>query len=212
MDKPVIIFGAGNLTEAAIEIFNSHGIIIYGILDDKKDKIGKEVLTVPILGSMNDDGFLKFIGKKCEAFLATDDSLLRKNLAEMLKTKRKTMPVNAIHNSAVISDFADLHHGIFINMGSVVGAGTEIMNHCLLHSNVTIDHKVKIGNYVQVGSGSVIGSECVVEDDVFIGSGCTIISGVKLGKGSRIGAGSVVVSDVAAKETVFGNPAKKVQR
>lgn len=210
MEKPVIIFGSGSLTEAAIEIFNSHEIIIYGILDDTKETTA-EILTVPVLGKTNDDGFLKFIGKKCEAFIATDDASLRKNLAEMLKNRRKVMPVNAIHDSAIISEFAELHHGIFINMGTLVGAGVEIMNHCLLHSNVTIDHKAKLGNFVQVGSGSTVGSDCTIEDNVFIGTGCTIISGIKLGKGSRIGAGSVVVTDVKAGETVFGNPAKKVQ-
>ena len=49
-----------------------------------------------------------------------------------------------------------------------------------------------------------------VEDEVFIGSGVTIVSGVKIGKGARVGAGSVVIADVKAGETVFGNPAQKV--
>jgi acetyltransferase-like isoleucine patch superfamily enzyme len=37
-----------------------------------------------------------------------------------------------------------------------------------------------------------------------------IVAGVTIGKGARIGAGSVVIGPVKAGETVFGNPAEKV--
>lgn len=210
MEKPVIIFGAGNLAEAAIEIFNAQNIVIYGILDDNKELHNTEIHNIPVLGSMDDQGFLKFIGKKCEAFLATDEIALRKSLVKMLNEKRKMMPVNAIHTRAVLSSFAEIHHGIFLNMGSVVGAGAIIGNHCLIHSQATIDHKAILGEHVHIGSGSIIGAECVLEDEVFIGSGCTVVPGIKLGKGCRIGAGSVVIEPVKAGETVFGNPAKKI--
>jgi serine acetyltransferase len=37
-----------------------------------------------------------------------------------------------------------------------------------------------------------------------------VVSGVTIGKGARVGAGSVVIAPVKAGETVFGNPATKV--
>jgi serine acetyltransferase len=37
-----------------------------------------------------------------------------------------------------------------------------------------------------------------------------IIRRIKIDKGARIGAGSVVIEAVKAKETVLGNPAKKL--
>jgi acetyltransferase-like isoleucine patch superfamily enzyme len=83
-------------------------------------------------------------------------------------------------------------------------------NHNILQSKVLIDFDAEIGDYVQIGAGSTIGSGVSIEDNAFIGTGVTIISGVKIGKSARVGAGSVVVENVKARETVFGNPAKKV--
>ncbi len=71
MDKPVIIFGVNNIGRAAKAMFESNDIVIYGFLDDDKDLAGTEVDEVSVLGRTNDDGFLKLIGKKAEAFVAT---------------------------------------------------------------------------------------------------------------------------------------------
>ncbi|MBU2915838.1 acetyltransferase [Reichenbachiella agariperforans] len=212
MDNPVIIFGAGGLGRAALEIFESNGNVIYGFLDDNKSLHNTEIDNVPVLGETSDDGFLKLIGKKCEAFVATDDNKEKKSFAKVLIDKRKKMPVNAIHNSVVMSRSCEIGHGNFVNSGSKLGAGVQIGSHCLINSGATIDHSAKLGDFVQVGAGSVIGAGVEIADEVFIGSGAVIVSGVKLGKGARIGAGSVVIAEVPAKQTVFGNPAVEVKK
>jgi sugar O-acyltransferase (sialic acid O-acetyltransferase NeuD family) len=210
MDKPVIIFGANGIGKAALEIFKSNDIVIYGILDDDVSLHGKTIMDINILGKTGDDGFLKFIGHKCEAFVASDDNSERKSLVNMLKTKRKVMPVNAIHKFARIPESAYMEHGNFINDSVIIGTLVKIGSHNLLHSGSVIDIEASIGNYVQVGAGSIIGQGAVIKDEVFIGSGVSIVPGITIGKGARIGAGSVVVGDIAAGETVFGNPAKSV--
>ncbi|PIB36707.1 acetyltransferase [Reichenbachiella sp. 5M10] len=212
MDNPVIIFGAGGLGRAALEIFESNGNVIYGFLDDNKDLHATEIDNIPVLGSTDDDGFLKLIGKKCEVFVATDDNKEKKSLAKMITDKRKKMPVNAIHNGAHISKSCVIGHGNFVNAGVILGAGTEIGSHCLLHSGAIVDHSAKLGDFVQVGAGAIIGANAEIGEGAFIGSGSTIVSGVKLGKNARVGAGSVVVADVAAGKTVFGNPAVEVKK
>lgn len=212
MDNPVIIFGAGGLGRAALEIFESNGNVVYGFLDDDKELHDTEIDNIPVLGRTGDDGFLKLIGKKCEAFVASDDNKEKKGLAKMLTEKRKKMPVNAIHNSAQVAKSSNIGHGNFVNAGAVLGAGSEIGNHCLLHTGAVVDHSCKLGDLVQVGSRAVVGAGVTVEDEVFIGAGSVIVSGVKLGKGARIGAGSVVISDVEKGQTVFGNPAAAIEK
>ena len=83
MENPVIIFGANYLGRAAKEIFESNKVVVYGFLDDDKRLHKTEIDDVVILGSTDDDGFLKLIGKKCEAFVAIDDNILRTNLVSM---------------------------------------------------------------------------------------------------------------------------------
>lgn len=210
MDNPVIIFGAKSFGLAAMEIFQSNNIVVYGFLDDDKELHGKELNDVVVLGKTDDDGFLKLIGKKCEGFIAEDDRALRKSLVQLMMERRKKMPVNAIHSTAEISVSAHIGHGNFINSGAVIGANAKVSNHCIINANAIVDYSAELGDFVQAGAGSVISSSALVGENVFIGAGVTIVSGVKIGKNARIGAGSVVVADVAAGKTVFGNPAKEV--
>lgn len=211
MENPIIIFGANALGRAAQEMFNSRNIIIYGFLDDNKDEHGKEYGDVSVLGNTSDDGFLKLIGKKCQAFIAEDDNKVRKAIVKILIDRRKVMPVNAIHDHATVATSAHIEHGNFINAGAVIGANAKIGNHCILHTNAVVDYEATLGQFVQVGAGSIINNGVEIADEVFIGSGVTIVSGVKIGKSARIGAGSVVISDVAKEATVFGNPAQAIK-
>ena len=211
MENPVIVFGVNAIGRGAKEIFESNGNVVYGFLDDNKAVHGKEIDNVVILGSTDDDGFLKLIGKKCEAFVASDDNKIRKSLVKMLQEVRHVQPVNAIHKSSIIPESVFIGHGNMVDMGVMIGAGAKIGNHCLLHAGVTIGVESSVGDFVQVGSGTCINAGVAIEDEAFIGSGVTIVSGVQIGKGARVGAGSVVIASVKAGETVFGNPAQVVK-
>ena len=210
MKNPVIIFGANALGRAAREIFEGNGNVVYCFLDDNKKIHQTEIDTVTVLGSTDDDGFLKLIGKKCEAFVAVDDNKFRKNLVSMLQDVRHVQPVNAIHATALIPSSAEIGYGNFIDAGVKVGVGAKIGSHCLLQMGAMIGAEVTLGNFVQVGAGSIINTGVVVEDEAFIGSGVTLVSGITIGKGARVGAGSVVIAPVKPGETVFGNPAQSI--
>lgn len=210
MDNPVIIFGANSLGQAAMEIFESNKIVVYGFLDDNKKLHGTELNDVTVLGKTDDDGFLKLIGKKCEGFIAEDDMKLRKSIVKLMMDRRKKMPVNAIHNMSEIALSAHIGHGNFINSNAVVGANAKIENHCIINSNATIDYNAELSDLVQIGAGSTICNGVKVGENVFVGAGVTIVSSVTIGKNARVGAGSVVIADVPAGKTVFGNPAKEV--
>jgi sugar O-acyltransferase (sialic acid O-acetyltransferase NeuD family) len=210
MENPVIIFGANALGRAAKEIFDTNNVVVYGFLDDNKNLHNTEIDEVVVLGDTDNDGFLKLIGKKCEAFVAVDDNKLRKGLVKMLNEVRHVQPVNAIHSNAKISTRASIGHGNFIDFGAYLAPGASMGSHCILNARTIIGVEATLGDFVQVGAGSVVNSGVVIENEVFIGSGVTIVSGVTIGKGARIGAGSVVIAPVKAGETVFGNPAKAV--
>ena len=211
MENPVLIFGANYLGRSAKEIFEGNNNVVYGFLDDNKSLHNTEVDDVQVLGSTDDDGFLKLIGKKCEAFVAADDNKLRKNIVKTIQEARHMQPVNAIHTNAIIAKTASIGHGNFIDVGVTIGAGATLSNHCILHAGVIIGAEVKVNDFAQIGAGSIINPGVVVEEEAFIGSGVTVVSGITIGKGARVGAGSVVIAPVKAGETVFGNPAQKVK-
>ena len=211
MDKPVIIFGAKGIAKDALEIFQSNSIVVYGFLDDDTSLHTTEIANVPVLGDTEDHGYLKLIGQKCEAFIASDDARIRKELVKYLNEKRKVMPTNAVHSKAIIAESAAIGHGNFINAGVIIGSHVEIGQHCIIHSGAIIESGTKLEDFVQIGAGTVINSNVTIEKGAFIGSGANVVSGITIRKDSRIGAGSVVIGEVKKGETVFGNPAVTVK-
>lgn len=211
MENPVMILGAKNLGIIALEIFLSNKVDVYCFLDDDTKLHGTEINFVSVLGSTDDEGFLKFIGKKCEAFVATDDNKLRKRLVEMLIKERHVMPINAIHAQAILASDVSLGHGNLIDAKVIINANVKIGSHNVIRAGAIIDYNAQIADFVQIGTGSIIGDNTTIEEGAFIGAGATIVSGIKVGKNARIGAGSVVVQNIEAGETVFGNPAQKVK-
>lgn len=205
-----MIFGAGNLGLTALDLFQRNNVVVYGLLDDDKALHGSEFGDVSVLGETDDDGFLKLVGQKCEAFVAVADARVRRRLVKMLNERRKVQPVNAIHDSAVVSAMATLGHGNLVAARVVINPYAEVGQHCIIQSGAVIDSRAKLADYVHVGTGCLINSSAVVEEGAFVGTGATIIAGVTVGKNARVGAGSVVVENVEAGATVFGNPAKKM--
>lgn len=210
MENPVLIFGAGNLGLTALDLFQRNGVVVYGLLDDNKELHNKEFGDISVLGETDDDGFLKLIGQKCEAFIAISDGRVRKRLVKLLNERRKVQPVNAIHDTAIVSTTATLGHGNLIAARVVINPFAEVGQHCIIQSGVVIETQAKLADYAQIGSGSIISSGVTVEEGAFIGSGVTVVAGITIGKNARVGAGSVVVENVEASATVFGNPARKV--
>jgi sugar O-acyltransferase (sialic acid O-acetyltransferase NeuD family) len=212
MKNPVIIFGANYLGRMALEIFRQNGVDVFGFLEDDTKLHKTELDEVTILGSTDDDGFLKLIGKKCEAFIAADDNRLRKTLTKKLQEVRHVQPVNAIHPAALLSPLSSIGYGNFIYAGAILSPSAQLGSHSIVHGGSLLGVGVTVGDYGQIGAGTTINADVVIGEEVFIGSGVTIVSGVKIGKNARIGAGSVVIADVRDGETVFGNPAQAVKK
>lgn len=210
MENPVLIFGAGSLGMQALDIFRKNNVLVYGILDDNKALHGKEFGDISVLGATDDEAFINIIGEKCETFVAVGERSVRKQLTEGLNERFKSMPVNAIHETAVISDMAAVGHGNLFGARVTVGPLSTLGSHSLFQTSSVIEASVKIGDYVTLGPGAVVNDRVTIGDGVFIGSGAIIVAGIEIGKNARIGAGSVVVENVPAGTTFFGNPARKI--
>lgn len=210
MINPVLLFGAGNLGRLALDVFHSNGVLVYGFLDDRKEIHGTEIGEITVFSHTEDDGYLKLIGKKCDAFVAVENEKERKFLWEMLRERRSVVPVNGIHKEASISPYALLGHGNLFAAGARMAGFAQVGDGNVLYANAVLETGAKVGDGVRIGAGSVVGMDAQIEDGVFIGAGVTILEGIKIGKNASVGAGSVVLADVPAKTRVFGYPAQKV--
>ena len=210
MENPVIILGAQTVGTAALDAFLSNDVVVYCLLDDDQKLQGTELLDVPVMGNTDDGELLKLLGKKCEVFVATEDTASRRSLTQMLRTEYEAVPVNAIHARASVSIHATLGHGNYVGPNAVVAATATLGNGCLLGANAVVEARATVGDYAQLGSGALLGADVQVGEQAFVGAGAVVVAGVKIGDKARIGAGSVVVADVPNGQTVFGNPAVKV--
>ena len=210
MENPVIILGAQNVGATALDSFLSNDVVVYCLLDDDVKLQNTELNDVPVMGNTDDKELLKLLGKKCEVFVATEDTASRRSLTNMLHDEYQVAPVNAIHARASVSEHAWLGHGILVGAGAVVASNSKVGNGCIIGANAVVDVRAELGDYVQVSAGALVNAGAVIGEQVFIGPGAVIVAGVKIGNKARIGAGSVVVADVPANQTLFGNPAVKV--
>jgi sugar O-acyltransferase (sialic acid O-acetyltransferase NeuD family) len=210
MENPVIILGAQKLGMAALDIFQSNDVVVYCFLDDEVKLHQTEVNNITVMGTTDDPEFLKILGKKCEVFVAAEETATRKSLINLLKDDYQAIPVNAIHKFTSVSENAWLGHGNLINAGAVINANARLGDYCVIQSNAVIESGAQLSEFVQVGAGAIINADVVVEEGAFIGSGAVVVAGIKIGKKARVGAGAVVVANVPANQTVFGNPAQKV--
>ena len=212
MKNPVLILGAGKLGKLALDIFSGNHVLVYGFLDEDPKLHNTEISEVLVLGDINDENFLGIIGNKTEVFVAVEHRTAKEKMVKQLLTDKKTMPVNAIHVRAMVSEEAEVGHGILVAAGAVINPYAKIGNHSVIHSGAVVDSAAVIGEYAEIGPGAVINSEAEIGKGAFIGSGAVIVSGVKIGKNARIGAGSVVIEDVKEGKTVFGNPAVGIEK
>jgi sugar O-acyltransferase (sialic acid O-acetyltransferase NeuD family) len=210
MQNPVLIFGAGTLGKIALDIFNRNNVLVYGFLDDDKKLHNTEIGEIVVLGETDDDGFLKIVGQKTEAFVAIGNTKVKKKIVEILTERRHVMPVNAIHDRAIVSDDAIIGHGNLVMANATINPTAKIGNHCIVQSGAVVDTDAKVADFVTIASGAMINAGVEIADGAFIGSGAIIVTGIKVGKNARIGAGSVVIENIPDNTTVFGNPAKKV--
>jgi len=210
MENPVIIMGASGLGKVALDIFNFNDILIYCFLDEEESLHNTEINDIIVMGDPTDDGYLKLIGKKCEAFVAVDDKERRKSLTKLLEERRKVVPVNAVHPHTDISKHVKIGNGNLINVGTVINSGTQIGNHCIINSNVVIEYDAVIGDFVQIGAGAIVNAKVQIGDGALIGSGSLISAGVKIGENAQVAPGSVVMQDVEEEQVVFGVPAKSI--
>jgi sugar O-acyltransferase (sialic acid O-acetyltransferase NeuD family) len=207
---PVIVLGAKGIALAVIEALQAENRICYCLLDDDPALAQQEIELIPILGTTDDETYLKLIGKECEAFIAIENTIQRKKMAQKIAKKYKQDLFALVHQRASVASGAQIGKGCFIDAQAHIGAQVCIDQHSLIQAGAVIDYQAQIGSFVHIGAGAVIGASASIGDEVFIGTGAIVVAGVCVGKNAKIGAGSVVVAPVGEGETVFGNPAKKV--
>lgn len=188
--KPLILLGGGGHCKSVIDVAESAGYTILGILD-KPELVGTEVLDHEIIGT--DDDIPQYVDKA--EFLITVGQIkspaIRKKLTTLVEQAGGKF-ATVIANDAYVSKYARIGKGTVVMHKAVVNADAHIGEHCIINTLVNIEHEVQIGGFCHVSTGVMVNGNCVIGYEVFIGSGSVLYNGISLIDNAIIPAGSIV--------------------
>lgn len=206
MKRPLILIGGGGHCKSLIEVAESAGYEIKGILD-MPDEVGKEVLPGhKVIGT--DDEIPQYV-EECE-FVITVGFI--KNPALRIKLYNKVKAAGGrlatiIASTAHVSKYAELGEGTVIMHQAFVNAGAKIGDNCIINTFVNIEHDAVVGNQCHISTGTMVNGECKIGENCFIGSQSVCANCIEIASDIIVGAGSVVRKSIRMKGIYAGNPA-----
>jgi len=203
-DRKIAIIGAGGhsreVTQALRQMgFKTNDLSYYvdrAFLDDESEK---DILDIAFLGRTE---------MAEEIVIAVGESRLREKFAFQLSPDLPYFQL--IHPLASVGEDVSL------------GLGAQVMQFCVITSNVTIGdfaiinihtgigHDCIVGDYFTASPRSNLTSRNVVGHHVFLGTGAFVLPGVSICDDVIIGAGAVVNRDITEPGTYVGMPARKI--
>ena len=206
MKRPLILIGGGGHCKSVIEVAESAGYEIKGILD-MPDEVGKEVLPGhKVIGT--DDEIPQYV-EECD-FVITVGFI--KNPAIRIKLYNKVKAAGGrlatiIASTAHVSKYAELGEGTVIMHHAFVNAGSKIGDNCIINTFVNIEHDAEVGNQCHISTGTMVNGECKIGENCFIGSQSVCANCIEIASDIIVGAGSVVRKSIRVKGIYAGNPA-----
>lgn len=206
MKRPLILIGGGGHCKSVIEVAESAGYEIKGILD-MPDEVGKDVLPGhKVIGT--DDEIPQYV-EECD-FVITVGFI--KNPALRIKLYNKVKVAGGrlatiIASTAHVSKYAELGEGTVIMHHAFVNAGAKIGDNCIINTFVNIEHDAVVGNQCHISTGTMMNGECKIGENCFIGSQSVCANCIEIASDIIVGAGSVVRKSIRVKGIYAGNPA-----
>lgn len=204
--RNIILVGGGGHCKSVIEVAESAGYEIKGILD-KPEEVGKEVLRGhKVIGT--DDNIPQYV-EECD-FIITVGFIKNPTLRIKLYNKVKAAGgrlATIIASTAHVSKYAELGEGTVIMHHAFVNAGAKIGDNCIINTFVNIEHDAEVGNQCHISTGTMVNGECKIGENCFIGSQSVCANCIEIASDIIVGAGSVVRKSIRVKGIYAGNPA-----
>lgn len=208
MKKPLVLIGGGGHCKAVIDVVESAGYSILGILD-RPEELGKMVLKYSVIGT--DEDIPLFINKA--DFLITVGQIkspsLRLKLYEMVKGVGGRL-ATVVSPTAYVSKYAKIGEGTIIMHKALLNADVTIGNNTIINTMANVGHDVHVGSHCHISTGVMLCGNSFIGDGVFIGSQSVVNQGVTI-RGGVIASLSAVNKDILETGIYAGSPAKFIK-
>lgn len=196
----MFLYGAGGHARVVRDILESQGLKVSGIYDDNLDV--RRWMEYEVCHELNsDDEIIVCIGK----------AEYRKKVVEKLQQLGMKFGM-AVHQSAIVSPFAEIGEGSVLMAGTIVNSGSRIGRHCIVNTGAVVEHECLTGDYVHISPNATLCGGLSIGEGTWIGAGAVVVQGVKIGKWSIIGAGSVVLNDIPDGVVAYGTPCRVIRK
>lgn len=203
--KNLILIGGGGHCKSVIDVAESAGYKILGVLD-MPNEVGKSVFDYKVIGT--DDDIPQYVDKA--EFIISIGFIKNPSIRMRIYNKVKEAGgklATIIASTAHVSRYATLGEGTVVMHQAVVNAGAKIGANCIINTFCNIEHDAEIGDQCHISTGTMVNGDCKVGERVFIGSQSVLANGITVGEDIVVGAGSFVRKSISEKGIYSGNPA-----
>lgn len=184
MQKPLILVGGGGHCKSVIDMAESAGYTIMGILD-MPEVVGSSVLGYPVMGT--DDDIPAYVDKA--EFIITvghiKNNTVRKKIAERIENAGGIATILA--SDAYVSKHATVGDGTVVMHKAMVNADAQVGRNCIINNTMAnIEHDAVIGDFCHISTGVMVNGDANIGDDTFVGSQSIVNQGVNIMGGGNI--------------------------
>ena len=209
MDKPVVIFGAGDFARVASVYLTKdspHEVAAFTVHESFRKQT--ELLGKPLVAF--EDLEKTHPPDRYAMLVATGFRGVNKVRAEIYHAckARGYELITYVNSRAVTWGEIELGDNVFVFENNVLQPFVRIGANTVLWSGNHVGHDAVIGSHCFITSHVVVSGNARVGDYCFLGVNATLRDGVTLGDGCVVGAGALVVKDAAPGSVFKGAPAE----
>lgn len=210
----VIIVGAGGHASVVADALLARGAKVLGFTDTDASRHSHQVCGLAVLGT---DAVLERYNR-AEVQLANGIGGTGHSRAGHVRRVVQTQLsqqgwqfASVLHPNCVLSPFASLQAGTQCFAGSVIQAGANIGEGCIVNTGAIVEHDVTLGRYSHVAPRAVVCGDVTIGENSHIGAGAVVRQGLSLGAETVVGLGAVVVKDCPGRCVLVGVPARPME-
>ena len=203
--KNLILIGGGGHCKSVIDVAESAGFSILGILDTAEN-VGNKVLNYHIIGT--DEKIVDYVDKAL--FIITVGQI--KDPALRIKLQQKVINcggqfATVIASTAHVSMYSSIGEGTVIMHQAIVNADATVGVGCIINTFANIEHDAVVADFCHISTGAIVNGNCTVGKGTFLGSQAVMVNGVSITEDCVIAAGAMVRKNIVVKGLYAGNPA-----
>lgn len=200
----LVLVGGGGHCKSVIDVAESAGYNILGILDMPED-VGKPVLDYKVIGT--DDDIPQYVDKAefviTVGFIKTPSTRIK--LYNRIKEAGGKL-ATIVASTARVSKYATLGEGTVVMHNAFVNAGAQIGANCIINTFCDIEHDAVVGDQCHISTGVMVNGDCKIGERVFVGSQSVLANGVSITDDIIVGAASFVRKSITESGIYAGIP------